>query len=173
MSYAIRDDNPIFGSTASVEHSQGYGASVIGAIQSYEPCSLNSAYAATFVASTFNTIFIAPPFASLANATLPLGQKWQVVGVSYFYHAPATGAATVSIEICPAGTADGSGNNVLSAANFSIQTAASNTPVNPALNTNVDNLIVLPGGRINVNAGATATTGLADFTVVVNLARLA
>jgi len=173
MSYTMRDDNPILGSLASVEHSQGYGASVIGCIQSYEPCSLNGATTATFVASTFNTIFIAPPSASLANVTLPLGLKWQVVGVSYRYTTASTAAATVSIEICPAGTADGSGNNVLSAANFSLQTAPSNTPTQPALNTNVDNLIVLPGGRINVNAGAAATTPLANLTVVVNLARIA
>jgi hypothetical protein len=169
MSYAVRDDNPTFGNLASVEHSQGYGASVIGAIQSYEPCSLDGASATTLGA--FNTIFIAPPTASLANGTLPLGQKWQVVGVSYYYHT-ASASGVMTIEICAAGTADGSGTNVLSATNFSTSTAPSNTPANPALNANVDNLTVLPGGRINVNSTGTQT-GLADLTVVVNLARLA
>jgi hypothetical protein len=173
MSYTIRDDNPIFGSGAAVEHSQGYGASVIGCIQSYEPTSLNGATAATFVNGSFNTIFIAPPSASLANGTLPLGQKYQVVGVTYRYGTAGGAGSVFTVEIVPAGTADGSGNNVLNATNVSLATAASNTPTNLALNTNVDNLIVLPGGRINVNASGAATTGLANFTVMVYLARTA
>jgi hypothetical protein len=169
MSYTMRDDQPIFGNLAAVEHSQGYGPSVIGAIQSYEPCSLNGETAATIGA--FNTIFIAPPVASASLVNLPLGQKWQVVGVSYHYQT-ASSSGTVSIEICPAGTADGSGTNVLSATNFSTSAAATNTPIQPALNTNVDNLIVVAGGRINVNTAGTQT-GLVNLTVVVNLARLA
>src|SRR5208282_786278 len=112
MSYTMRDDNPILGSLAAVEHSQGYGASVIGCIQSYEPCSLDAATATTFPNGSFNTIFIAPPSASLANGTLPLGLKFQVVGVSYRYGTAGGASSVFTIEIVPAGTADGSGNNV-------------------------------------------------------------
>lgn len=171
MSYNVRDDAALFGPLAGVEILNGAGAPTFGCIQSYEPVSLTAATATTFPASSFNTVFIAPPApsGSLAN----LGGKWQVLGVTYRYNVAAAGAATATVEIVPAGTADGSGNNVLSATNIALNTAASNTPTNVALNSNINNLFVLPGGRINVNAGATATTGLANFTLQIYLARVA
>src|ERR1700723_1181984 len=171
MSYAIRDDSPVFGNLAAVEHTSGYGPSVIGAIQSYEPILFEAQTAISFAANQKNTVFIAPPTASSSLALLPLGQKFQVVGASIYYGTAGGAGSTVIIEICPAGTADGSGNTVL-AAPYSLATAQSNTPVNLTLNTNVDNLIVLPGGRINVNAGATATTGLVNLAVMIYLIRV-
>jgi hypothetical protein len=173
MSYTVRDDNATFGPLASVEYPNGAGASTIGCIQNFEPIEFLSQIATNFPASSFNTVFIAPPGPSTATSLPALGQKYQVAGISVYYHTAATGAATMLVEICPAGTVDGSGNNVLSAASFALNTAQSSTPFNLALNTNVDNLIVLPGGRININSGATATTGLVGFAVMVYLIRTA
>lgn len=170
MSYNVRDDNALFGPLAGVELLNGANAPTFGCIQNYEPASLTAATATTFPASSFNTIFIAPPAAT--GSTPNLGGKWQILGVEIFYHTAAAGAATLTIETVPAGTADGSGANVLSATNFALNTAQSNTPFVPALNSNINNLQLGPGGRINVNAGATATTGLVNLTVMVYVARI-
>jgi hypothetical protein len=172
MSYAIRDDNPTFGSLAAVEHANGAGASTIGCIQSYEPIEFEAQTATTFAANQKNTVFIAPPTPSQSLGLVALGQKYQVLGASVYYSTAGGAGSTLILEICPAGTADGSGNTIL-AAPFSLATAQSNTPFNLTLNANVDNLTVLPGGRINVNAGATATTGLVNLCVMIYLARIA
>lgn len=172
MSYTVRDDNATFGPLAAVEYPNGASAPIIGCIQNFEPIEFTAQLATNFPASTFNPIFIAPPAPSVASGLPALGSKYQVVGVTVYYHAAASGAATMAIEICPAGTADGSGNNVLSASNFALNTAQSSTPFNLALNSNVDNLTILPGGRINLNTGATATTGLTGLAVMIYIVRL-
>jgi hypothetical protein len=168
MSYTVRDDNAIFGPLAAVEYPNGAGASVIGCIQNFEPIEL-IASAATLQA--FNTVFIAPPAPSTATNLPALGQKYQIVGVSYYYSTAST-SGTMSIEVVPAGTANGSGTNVLSTANVSLSTAATTTPNNATLNANIDNLFILPNSRVNVNSAGTLTN-LVDLAVMIYITRIA
>jgi hypothetical protein len=171
MSFNFRDDNGLFGPLAGVEIPNGAAASTVVAHQLVEPVTLVGD-AATVIAAHQYTMFIAPPSPSLASGIAPLGSQYKVLGVSIWYHTAATGAATVALEICPAGTADGSGNNVLSATNFALNTAlTANTPSNLALNSNVDNLLMVPNSRINAILGATATTGLVDLCLCIYIAR--
>jgi len=172
MSYNVRDDSGLFGPLAGVELPNGAGSPTIVAHQVIEPVSLVGD-AATIIASHFYTLMISPPSASAATGILPLGGNYKVLGVSIWYHTAAAGAATLALEICPAGTADGSGNNVLSAASFALNTVlTANTPSALALNSNVNNLIIPPNGRINAVLGATATTGLVDLCLQVYVARI-
>lgn len=174
MSYNVRDSNILVGPTSGVELPNGAGASTVVAHQVMEEVGIFGQDAATFSASRNYCVFIAPPNPSAATAIKPLGSLYQVLGVSVFYHTAANGAATIAIEICPAGTADGSGANVLSASTYALNTAlTANTPSNLALNASVDNLQIAPNGRINVITGGTATTGLVDFTLAIYVARVA
>lgn len=173
MSYNVRDDNALFGPLAGVELPNGAGQSTVVAHQVIEPVGLFGMTATTFPASSFMTVFIAPPNPSTANGIVPLGQKYQVVGGTYYYKTAAGSAATFTVEIVPAGTADGSGNNVLSVTNVALNSVASTTPTALSLNSNVDNLILLPNSRLNVNSGATATTSLVNFCIQLYVARIA
>jgi len=179
MSYNVRDDSALLGPGAAVEIPNGAGASTIAQLQVYELVGIFGATGgasgtnpSNFIASTDYTVFIAPPGPSQSLVLPALGFKYQVVGVSVFYSTAAAGAATLAIEICPAGTANGSGNNVLAAATFALNTVQSNTPFNLTLNTNIDNLTISTGGRLNFNAGATATTGLVDLTIAAYLIKV-
>lgn len=172
MSYNVRDDNGLFGPLAGVEIPNGAAASTIVAHQLFEPVTLVGD-AATIIASHQYTLLIAPPAPSVASSLPPLGASYKVLGVSIYYHTAASGAATIALEICPAGTADGSGNNVLNATNYALNTAlTANTPSNLALNTNVDNLLMAPNSRLNAVLGSTATTGLVDLCLAVYVARV-
>lgn len=172
MSYNVRDDNGLFGPLAGVEIPNGAGAPTVVAHQLVEPVTLVGD-AATIIASHKYTLLITPPNPSAASALVPLGASYKVMGVSIYYGTAAVGAATIALEICPAGTADGSGTNVLSATNYALNTAlTANTPSNLAINTNVDNLIMVPNSRLNAVLGATATTGLVDLCLTVYVARI-
>ena len=172
MSYNVRDDNGTFGPLASIEFPNGASGSTLVALQAMEPVTLVGD-AATIIAGHYYTLFIAPPSPSVASGIQPLGGSYRVVGVSIYYHAAASGAATLALEVCPAGTADGSGNNVLSATNYALNTAlTANTPSSLAINSNIDNLTLLPNSRLNAVLGATATTGLVDLSLQVYVARI-
>jgi hypothetical protein len=178
MSYNVRDDNAIFGPSAAVELLNGASASTIARLQVMEPVGIFGAIGTggtnpNFAASTYYTVWISPPLPSVAGGTVPLGGKVQVAGVQIFYSTAASGAATLFIENCAAGTANGSGVNILSATNYALNTAltAANTPQSLALNSNVDNLQVAENSRINIYTGSTSTAGLADLTVAIYLIR--
>lgn len=172
MSYNVRDDAGLFGPLAGVEMPNGAGAPLIVAHQLMEPVSLVGD-AATVIAAHVYTLFISPPNASAATVLPPMGTQYKVVGVSIYYATAASGAATIALEICAPGTANGSGTNVLSATNFALNTVlTANTPSNLALNTNIDNLLFSPNSRLNATLGATATTGLVDLCLMVYIARV-
>jgi hypothetical protein len=182
MSYNQRDDQGLFGPLAGVEIPNGAGQSLIVAHQLSEPSGLFGLAAATFVsqattAGTSYTIFMAPPQASATTSQLPQGQSYRIIGASVFYTTAAAGAAQMFVEICPAGTANGSGNNAIQQSSnpyYLLNTAltTANTPNQILLASNIDNTIILPGGRINVYVTTVATTGLVNFTLVVNVARI-
>lgn len=172
MSYNVRDDNGLFGPLAGVEIPNGASAPLVVAHQLVEPVSLVGD-AATIIAAHKYTLFIAPPSASVASGNQPLGNSYRVLGVSIYYGTAAAGAATLALEITPAGTADGSGTNVLSATNYALNTAlTANTPSSLALNSNINNLTFAPNARLNAILGATATTGLVDLCLQVYVARI-
>jgi hypothetical protein len=171
MSYNVRDDAAIFGPNASVELLNGAGAPTIAKMQVVEPAIFTAGVASEFVESDYYTIFLSPPLPSNASALQPLGGKFQVAGASMYYSTAATGAAVLNVEICPPGTANGSGNNVLSTAGVALNTAATTTPTNLTLNTNVDDLQLVENARLNVYANGAATTGLVDFIFVAYLIR--
>ena len=178
MSYNVRDDNALFGPLAGVEIPNGAAASTIVAHQVMEPVGIfggigGTAFPANVVAGTTYTVYLSPPNPSVASGIAPLGSSYRVLGVSVYYSAAAAGAATVALENVPAGTANGSGANILSATNYALNTAlTANTPSALALNANVDNLTLTPNSRINVILGATSTASLADFTLSIYLARV-
>jgi hypothetical protein len=168
MSYNVRDDAGTFGGQAQIELNNGAGAPTIVRMQVYEAVGLFGIAAAG--ATGKYDVFIAPPTPSAASVLAPLGTSYQILGGTINYDT-ASSSGTVAVEICPAGTASGSGNNVLSTTNVSTATAATNTPVSLTLNTNIDNLLIGPLGRINVIFGGTAT-GLVNFTIVLYLGRV-
>jgi hypothetical protein len=179
MSFSVRDINDTLGALAQIEFPNGAGAPTLGCVQAWENAGIYGAtggtvFPATVIAATNYTVFMSPPNASLSLGQPPLGGNWVVKEVSIFYSTAASGAATLAIEICPPSTANGSGNNVLSATNFALNTAltAGNTPQVLALNANIDNLTMVPNARLNFNFGATATTGLVDLTVIAYLVRV-
>ena len=182
MSYNVRDENSIFGASASVEIPNGAGASTITAIQNFEPCGLYGVNATSFVsqattAGTSYTVFIAPPAPSAATGITPLGSLYQIVGANIFYTTAASGAARMVVEVCPAGTANGSGNVAIqqsSNAYYLLNTAltTANTPNNILLASNVDNLQIAPGGRVNIYVTTVATTGIINCTVQLYIARI-
>lgn len=172
MSYNVRDDNALFGPLAGVELNNGAGAPTIVAHQVIEPVSLVGD-AATVIAAHVYTLLIAPPGPSAATGIAPLGASYRVLGVSIYYATAAAGAATLALEIVPAGTANGSGTNVLSATNFALNTAlTANTPSALPLNANINNLTLAPNSRLNATLGATATTGLVDLCLQIYVARI-
>jgi hypothetical protein len=178
MSYNVRDDQALFGPLAGVEIPNGASASTVVAHQVMEPVGIfgaigGTAFPANFVAGTTYTVYLSPPAPSVASGIVPLGALYRVLGVSVYYSAAAAGAATIAIENVPAGTANGSGANILSATNYALNTAlTANTPSSLALNSNINNLTIQPNGRINVIAGATSTASLADFCLAIYLARV-
>lgn len=172
MSFNVRDANNLVGATSGIELSNGAGASTIVAHQVIEAVTLVGD-AATIIAAHTYTPFIAPPAPSTASGIVPLGAVYRVLGVSVYYATAASGAATIALEITPAGTANGSGTNVLSATNYALNTAlTANTPSALALNANIDNLTFAPNSRLNVILGATATTGLVDLSLQIYVARI-
>jgi hypothetical protein len=178
MSYNVRDDAATFGPGAAVEFPNGAGQSTIGCIQAYEPVGIFGATgtggtAPNFVASTYYTVFLSPPSPSATSGNVPLGQQYRVVQVDIFYSTAASGAATLLIEICGPGVANGSGTNVLSATNYALNTAltAANTPQTLPLSSNIDNLTLAPNSRLNIYTGGTSTAGLADLTISIAVVR--
>lgn len=170
MSYNVRDDNATFGPGAGVEIPNGAGASTQAKLQLFAPIQFNAQTATGFAASTNYTVYINPLAPSNASSLPPLGAQYQILGATHFYSTAATGAATYNIEVCPSGTANGSGRNAVT--NAALNTTLSNAPAALTLSTNVDNLVVNPGDRINLVVGATATTALVDFCVTIYLARV-
>ncbi len=174
MSYNVRDDNAIFGPNAMIELPNGASASTLGKLLVVEYATFQAPTATQLPASGYYPLFICPPLPSVASVLPPLGGKFQVAGISVVYSTGATGAATIAFENCAAGTANGSGSNVLSATTFSIAqgtNAGSSTPYNLTLNTNIDNLQLTDNSRLNMLTGSTATTGLVNFSVAVYLLR--
>jgi hypothetical protein len=179
MSFSVRDINDTLGPLAVVEFPNGAGAPTQCALQPFEPAGIFGAaggtvFPASVLAATTYTVFMNPPNPSTASGNVPLGTNWQVKEVSIFYSTAASGAATVAIEVCGPGVANGSGTNVLSATNFALNTAltAANTPQTLPLNANIDNLTLAPNSRLNFIFGATATTGLVDLTIIAYLVRV-
>lgn len=170
MSYNVRDDNGLFGPLAGVEMPNGAGASTVVAHQLFEGIGFNAVAATGFAASTTYTIFLVPPAPSTATGLAPLGGQYKIMGASHYYSTAATAAANYSIEVCPAGTANGAGRDAV--LNQALNVAATTTPTPLTLSTNVNNLLVNPGDRINLIVGATATTGLVDFCLTIFLARV-
>lgn len=170
MSYNVRDITPVFGGGSQLELLNGAGAPTLVKMQVYECVGVYGLAAAAVPAGTHFDVFISPPSPSAASALAPLGNAYQVLGATMNYDT-ASASGTIAIEICPAGTATGSGNNVLSTATVSTATAATNTPVPLTLNTNVDDLLVGALGRINVLFAGTET-GLVNFTLCIYLGRV-
>jgi len=161
------------GNNAQVETTGGPGLSTLANLQVYEAVGMFGQDAATFINGHVYTVFVAPAAPSTASALPALGGQYKVVGGSLYYATAASGAATVAIEICAPGVANGSGTNVLSTTNVSIQTAATTTPVALTVNTNSTALLVPPGGRINFTVGGAATTGLVDLCLILYVIRTA
>lgn len=170
MSYNVRDDNGLFGPLAGVEIPNGAAAPTVVAHQVVEPVEFTAIAAANFAASTTYTLYIAPLAATTASSIAPLGNQGRIMGASHFYSTAASGAATYTIEVCPSGTANGSGRAAVT--NAALNTVLSNAPANLTLSTNLNNLLVNPGDRINLVVGSTATTALVDFNVTIYLARI-
>lgn len=171
MSFNVRDSVGLAGPLGGVEIPNGAAASTVVAHQLVEVVGVFAQNATSFPANFVATVLITPPNPSVTTGATPLGATYKVMGVSIFYSAAAGGAATLLIENVPAGTANGAGAAVL-AAPFALNTGQSNTPFSPALSTNVNNLTLLPNSRLNIYAGATATTTLAGMTCVVYVARI-
>jgi hypothetical protein len=172
MSYSVRDDNATFGSLASIELSNGAGAATLAAMQVCEPAGVFGLTATTFPANSFQCVWITPPNPSISTGAIPLGSQFRIQEVVIQYKVAGGAGSTLTIENVPAGTADGSGANVLAATNFSLATAVSTSPTVLPLNTNIDNLLLAPGSRVNINAGGTATTGLVNLTCIVYITRV-
>jgi len=178
MSYNVRDDNATFGPNAAIEMPNGAGQSTIAKIQMMEPVIFNAPTATQFAgSSTYYTIFIAPPSPSTATGLLNLGGSFLVSGLTVYYTTAASAAAQFYCEICAAGTAAGSGLNVIGASTgtgyYSLATAlTANTPASLPLSANIDNLIIPANGRVNIYATTQATTSLVNFTVALYLIRM-
>ena len=169
MSYSVRDDNSVLGSQASIEFNNGAGAPTVVKIPSFHNVTFNAQTASQLVASNNYTIFIAPPV--ISGGKPPVGAQWQIIGAQHFYATAAGSAATYDIEVCPSGTANGSGRVAVNDA--ALNTSLSNAPASLTLDTNVDNLVVNPGDRINIIVGGTATTSLVGYNLSIVLARVA
>lgn len=160
MSYNMRGDPGIFGPSAAVEIPNGAGQSLLAKLQTFEPCGFFGIDAGNVTTAHKYCVFLAPPNPSAASGTLPMGGSYQIIGGSIIANTAST-SGTLAIEVCPAGTADGSGNNVLSTTNTSLAAAGPGigvaTPASLTLSTNVDNLIIAPNGRINMIFGGTLT----------------
>lgn len=178
MSYSVRDDAATFGPNASVEILNGAGAPTLAKLQVFEAICFNAPTATQFAESTYYTLYLAPPAPSASLGLGAVPYTGQVAGLSVYYSAAAGAAAQFYCEICPAGTANGSGNNVIGASSGSgyyllnTALATANTPVNLPLSTNVDNLQITANGRINIYATTQVTTTLADFCVTIYLIRI-
>ncbi len=173
MSYTVRDGVVLLGPLSGIEIPNGAAASTVVSHQLVEPVSMVGD-AATIIAAHTYTLLLSPPNPSVATGITPLGSQYKVMGVSIYYATAASSAATIAIENTPAGTANGSGANVLSASTYALNTAlTANTPSSLALNSNVDNLLLSPNSRLNVILGATATTGLVDLNLTIYVARVA
>lgn len=173
MSYSVRDDNSTFGPQAAVEVLNGAGAPTISKFQTVELVGINGVDAGQLTTAHNYTVYIAPPNPSLAAGTLALGGSYQIVGGSIYVKTAST-SGTLAIEVVPAGTADGSGTNVLSTATTSLAAGGTgvggNSPASLTLNTNVDNLTIAPNGRINFTFGGTLTN-LVDFSATLYIIR--
>lgn len=173
MSYNVRDDNATLGPNAAVEIPNGASASFLGNLQLVEAVGMFGQDAATLINGHVYTVFVSPPAPTAASGLLPLGSQYRVVGGTIYYATATAGAATLAIEICAPGVANGSGTNVLSTATTSLQTAATTTPVPLTLNTSVSSLNLAPNSRINFTVGGAATTGLVDLACILYVARTA
>jgi hypothetical protein len=174
MSYSVRDDNATFGPGAAVEFSSGATQSFQGKLQAIEFIGIYGGNATNLVTATKYCVFLAPPLPSNATSVLNLGGVYQIVGGQIIANAAST-SGTLAIEVCPAGTADGAGNNVLSTATTSLAAGgtgiAVTTPAPLTLNTNVDNLFIANNARVNFILGGTLTS-LANLNVTLYIARI-
>lgn len=171
MSFNVRDSNILVGPLAGVELPNGAGQSTVVAHQVLEPVGLFGASATTFANGSY-TVWITPPNPSGASGLVPLGQQYKVVGGSYTLNTGGT-SATLAIEICNAGVANGSGNNVLSTATIGLASGnqTGSTPASLTLASNIDNLLLAPNSRINFISAGTVT-GLAGFTAQLYVVRV-
>ena len=168
MSYNVRDDEARFGPKAAVEFLAGAGAPTVCRLVATTDIGYTAPTATQLAASTNYTIYVAPPV--VAGLVAPLGTQWQIVGATHFYATAAGSAATYTIEVCPSGTANGSGRAAVTSA--ALNTALSNVPAALTLSTSVANLVVNNSDRINLIVASTATTSLVDFNVTIYLARV-
>src|SRR5689334_13539983 len=120
MSFSVRDTNATFGNLAAIEIGNGASAPLVTRIQNFEPAGILGGNATNLVTGTRYCVFLAPlnP-TNTAPVTLPFGGGYQIFGGEYIFNT-ASSSGTLAIEVCPAGTADGSGNNVLSTATISL-----------------------------------------------------
>jgi len=171
MSYSVRDDNPILGAGAQIAFGNGATGPVLARIQAVEPVVIFGD-AGNFTTGHKYSAFIAPlgPTAGVPA----LGTNWQIIA-GVINVGTASSSGTLAIEICPSGTADGSGNNVLSTTNTSLASSGTgvggNAPAALTLNSNIDNLIITPGGRINFIFGGTLTS-LVNLNCTLYVARV-
>jgi hypothetical protein len=174
MSYSVRDDNATLGQGAAIEFNNGAGPTFQGKVQAIEFIGIYGGNATNLVTGTKYCVFLAPPNPSTASLTLNLGGSYQVVGGSIVANTAST-SGTLAIEVCAAGTADGSGTNVLSTATTSLAAGgtgmATATPAPLTLATNVDNLTVAPNARVNFILGGTLT-GLVNLNATLYIARV-
>lgn len=177
MSYNVRDSYPTLGSNTAIEVLNGAGAPVIAKVPTWELVFFNAPTATQFAgSSTYYTVFIAPSAPSASTGVLPIGNTFQVAGMSVYYTTAAGAAAQFYAEICAPGTAAGSGTNIIGASSgtgyYTLNTAlTANTPTYLPLATNVDSLQIPANGRINLYATTQATTSLVNFTVCIYLIR--
>jgi hypothetical protein len=171
MSYNVRDDNGLFGPLAGIEFTNGAGASTIVRHQGYEPVNfIQGGATGLSMANTTTTLFVAP---AAGNTVLPpMGALYQVLGVSYYATANSSQPnSNIYLESTNSGTANGSGLAILAININAANSAILSTPQIQTLSTNIDNLQVWPGGRINMLTYN--TTGITDLTLSVYLARTA
>lgn len=162
----FRDEEPILRAGTQFEVPNGASAPVLVKAQLYECVGV---YGVPAASATGNyTVFIAPPAPSVASGLLPLGDTYQVLGVTCYFNANSA-SGTVDVQIIPNGTADSGGTSVLTG---TISTAAgANTNINGTLTTNTTNLKITSANRLVVKFGGTAT-GLTDCSVCIYLGRV-
>lgn len=163
MSYLFRDNGAILGPDAKVELPNGASAATLVKMQVVETAGA-SGLSAT---STSQSVFIAPPAASVASGFLPLG-SYQLVGVSVVFGTAST-SGTLMVEKTPSGTAVGSGTNLLTGTISLAGTA--NTTLNGTLVSNPNTLTLNAGDRISIVLAGTLTS-LANCAVTLFIARV-
>jgi hypothetical protein len=125
-------------------------------MSSNETIQFSALTATSFAASTNYALYTAP------NDS----RTWQIVGVSYRFSTQSTAAATFSLEVAGAGIAAGSGTAQTGA--LTLQ-GTTNTTLNGTLTTQT---AFGAGSQVNLVVAATATTGLANFSLTLIIQRV-